>query len=185
MADKEKAKSRGHPFAGMLNPEEEIVWISPPIPTRTATKPNGLITCGFYLVSYGLLIALIVSACVWVLILGNDVVATIPIVIVAFIVMCMVVMFIGELINQKPYTLEDHFYAVTNERLLYGTSKKPNSLPIEKISKIDLLEREQGRGILVFKEYFMLWPEIEDAAQVKAIIEAARKTRVQAASSLS
>jgi hypothetical protein len=179
MSDKEKAKSKGHPFAGMLQPTEDILWISPPIPTRTVTKPNGLITCGFYLVSYGLLIALIVSACVWVLILGNDVVATIPMVLVAFIVICMVVMFIGELINQKPYTLEDHFYAVTNEHLLYGTWETFNSLPIEKISKIELLERQQGRGILAFKEQFMLWPEIEDAAQVKAIIEEAKKRRLQ------
>lgn len=177
MPDKEKEKNKLHPFAGQLYPDEEVLWMSPPIPTRAARQQSNVMAMGcFYIAIYGVFIAVIVSAFVWVQI-GNDAPMTGAATLAALAALGIGAVFVGGFFKPQPYETVDHFYAVTNERLLYGRAQTMDSLALEKIHTITLLKRSQGRGILSFGGAYLLWPEMDEAARVKEIIETAKRQR--------
>jgi hypothetical protein len=70
-------------------------------------------------------------------------------------------------------------YALTNRHLFYWNGERVIERALEHISHVHLDPGPGSQGTLTFGNGFPSWPNIDDAAYVKTMIEQARKHRLE------
>ena len=176
-----KEKGKGHPFAGHLDDDEEILWISglPGLEWRDIYAVFS--RRRFYVLSMGLA----VLAMMTVLILKNSL-HLMPVILVAAAVA--LILGIGPGLIEKGLLMaydryknppRSEIYALTNKRLLHRNKYDVISFPLEKLLPISLFSSDGKKGTLGFGSFFPLWTGLEDAAYVKTMIEQAQKRRLE------
>jgi len=164
----EKVKSKAHPFADHLRRSEKVLWVMPQENISIRIYAKGALLRLALLLLVPLLYALTVALRVryedyYYVILG------IMIVLSAFAV-------IGEAARDRLFP---HIYALTNERLLSRHRQQVTTYPLEDIQSISIVKDEQQRDSLSFSPYFLIWSGVNNADQVKHMIEEARAMCLQ------
>lgn len=173
MSEKEKGKS--HPFAGHLCSTEETLWLSSDFRDSTfwqqvqTAEGRAMISMIVFFVGLMLMVglAMMPPAMLAALALVVLVLSTAPV---------LVVWGVRRALKITPNTRVA--YAVTNERLLYRSEQTILDLPLEQVGNISLYQTGRS-GTLNFGQTFVEWTNVENAANVKHIIEDARAKRLE------
>jgi hypothetical protein len=165
MSDKEKAKSKGHPFAGMLNPEEEIVWMA------TFTRPNLWKIIKSKLWMYKVLFLIFILAAVITALTQPDPYLRINQWFLVFLGMMILqtILFAPVIAIQwlyRRYHRHERFYAVTNERVLYRIKGMTRSLPLKLLPYIDVFSVDEGGH---WGAYYPMWLNDDDIQCIRRL----------------
>jgi hypothetical protein len=168
---KEKKKGKIILFASFLRPTEELLWQSPERVTLRSVMPK------FSLSSIGLLI-FVIAAIVIIDRLARESSGfgtfIILIVLPALIWVSFIAIYVNGWIGQFfKIKFPDARYAITSERLFYQRREDIQAEALENIPLIDVLPD----NTLSFGAAFPQWSGLEDAEDVKSIIERAQKER--------
>jgi hypothetical protein len=173
--EKEKSKSKSHPFAGYLNPMEEVLWMS--APSQPSTAKQQLLAMGAILVGVVMMLLVGVVSDKTPLFEKFAIVMTVSIIAGIAILVVFGVMWVFKRLTRS--TLPEHAYAITNERLLYRNKKHVSSIPLENLPAVSLFLGNGDKGTFSFGALFPMWPDIEDAIRIKHLIDDAQKKRMQ------
>lgn len=174
--DAEKTKAKAHPFSGHLRPREEILWMS--APSTPSTGKQQVIAVGVVLVT---VLAVMVFA-----LFSDDkvppeermpILAVMMGIIVGLLAIWLVLRGLWHLITRSR--LPERAYAITNERLLYRSKKDVSSIPLESVPSVSLFLGDGTKGTFSFGALFPMWPDVENAIEVKHMIDAAQKKRLR------
>lgn len=175
MKDKEKGKS--HPFAGQLNPTEEVLWMSAPTPSQPSTAKQQVLAMGAILLSVVVVLLVGVVSDKTPLFEKFAIVLTVSVIAGVAILVVFGVMWVFRRLTQGG--LAERAYAVTNERLLYRNGHNVASIPLEHLPSVSLFLGYDNKGTFSFGALFPMWPDVDDAIRIKHLIDDAQKKRMQ------
>jgi hypothetical protein len=173
MKDKEKGKS--HPFAGHLNPTEDVLWMS--APSRPSTAKQQVLAMGAILLGVVILLLVGVVSDKTPLAEKFAIVVTVSVIAGVAILVVFGVMWVFRRLTRSNQL--ERAYAVTNERLLYRNKKNVLSIPLEYVPSVSLFLGDGDKGTFSFGALFPMWPDVEDAIRIKHLIDDAQKKRMQ------
>lgn len=172
--EKEKNKSKSHPFAGYLRESEEVLWMSGQAPDSATRKQ---------MVAMGVTIFGVAAAVAFGLVSDGDMKSDEKLKIFLGVMGLTLVGILGWLLLWGLSRLirgvrqPERIYAVTNERLLYRSKKSVSSIALEALPPVSLFLGENNKGTFSFGAFFPMWPDVEDAITVKHLIDDAQRQR--------
>lgn len=166
MIPKEKSKGKSHPFAAVLHPDEEIVWMATP------THPSLWKIIRSKLWMYKVLFLLFILVAVIMALRQPNLY---PLAIIQW-----VMVFLGAILLQtalfgpvifiqwlyRSYHRQERFYAVTNERVLYRIKGRTLSIPLKALPAVDVFSVDE-RGS--FGAYYPMWLNDEDLQSIRRL----------------
>jgi hypothetical protein len=176
MAEKDKVKGKANPFANILMPGEEVVWMSSRV-TQTAQQRRDAFyaligTIGLFVVTAVLFARRATTApnsLPFVIELAYEISPCCSLLAMIFLPTLW-------LMNEKWPT--DFDYAVTSERLLHRYKDQIQTIQLEDITEVSLLPTGGTHATLQFGDSFPGWYDLENAAQIQRLIYEARKERM-------
>ncbi len=169
-----KEKGKSHPFAGHLRDTEEILWIS--------ARANTISWQRALYMGIGVDIAITIFIILMIAMNGYfrdyDVMAVVWIALITTL-LCSPVAFVLVFTQIRTQHRTQQIYAVTNERLLYRIEQSIKTITLENIPAISVFQGSSAKGTLSFGAEFPMWPDVENTAAVKQIIEDAKAQRTQ------
>ena len=172
---KDKKKGKTHPFAGHLNPTEEVLWMS--APSHRSTARQQVLAMGAILL--GVVILLLVGVVSDKTPLAEKFAIVVTVSVIAGVVILVVFGVIWVFKRLTRGGLPEHAYAITNERLLYRNKKAVSTIPLEQLPSISLFLGDGDKGTFSFGALFPMWPDVEDAIRIKHLIDDVQKKRMQ------
>jgi len=160
MPEKEK---KAHPFAGILNPDEEIVWMATP------TRPSLWKIIKSKLWMYTVLFLLFILAAVIIALTQPYPVLRIIQGFMVFLGMIIIqtVLFAPVIAIQwlhRCHHRQGRFYAVTNERVLYHIKGMIHAIPLKALPSVDVFSIEEGGH---FGAYYPMWLNDDDIQSIR------------------
>jgi hypothetical protein len=167
-----KEKKKSHPFATHLRETEEILWIS--AESNVISRQRAL------RMTIGLDIIFTVFIILMIAIRGYfsdfEIMAVISIALVSLVLVAPIAaIMVFFVIRTQNRTRQ--IYAVTNERLLHRMEGDVKTIALEALPPISVFQSDHSKGTLSFGPFFPMWPDVENAATVKKIIEDAKAQR--------
>ena len=170
-----KAKNKKNPFADQMRPTEQLLW------TDSKARPS----MWGQLVGVGLFIVIIAGSVGFGVISDKSLKDADKIKIAAVVIggtlaiaaVILVLMGLYRLLtgNRAP----EQAYAITNERLLYRSKKTVSTIPLENLPSVSLFLGDGTKGTFSFGAFFPMWSDVENAIEVKHMIDDAQKQRMQ------
>lgn len=171
-------KGDEHPFAAYLYEDEEILWMDGKKKSLITAPPNDRKTFTMIWVAALILWFLAVNQ------YGGISVAMSTSCGCAFLIgMVYVLAAFWPIPSKTTQVSNQGIYALTNRHLFYWDGSKVIERHLESISHVHLDPGAGSQGTLTFGNGFPSWPNIDDAAYVKIMIEQAQKERYKEQSS--
>lgn len=170
-----KAKNKKNPFADQMRPTEQLLW------TDSKARPSmwgSLAGIGVFILIIAVSVGFGIMSDKT---LKNEDKIGIAVVIVggtlAIAAVVLVLMSLYRLLTggRRP----EQAYAITNERLLYRSKKTVSSIPLEKLPSVSLFLGDGTKGTFSFGAFFPMWSDVENAIEVKHMMDDAQKQRLQ------
>jgi hypothetical protein len=161
----EKEKKKAHPFAGILNPDEEIVWMATP------THPSLWKIIKSKLWMYKVLFFLFILVAAWLAFTNTYPVLRIIQGFMVFLaaITLQTVLFTPVIAIQWLYR-RDHrqgrFYAVTNERVLYHIKGVTRAIPLKELPSVDVFSVDEGGRS---GAYHPMWLNDDDTQSIRRL----------------
>jgi hypothetical protein len=169
-----KEKSKLNPFAGQLRETEEVLWVAARANTVSWQRAVRM-GLGIDIV---IAVFIVLIMAIYQYLRGYSFGAVMGI-FVATLVLCIPVTCVIVFVAVRSIQRTRQTYAVTNERLLYRIEDNVKTTLLEAVTAISLFQGQGAKGTLSFGADFPMWPDVENAAAVKQIIEDAKAQRIQ------
>jgi len=171
----EPAKRKKNPFAEQMRPTEDILWLG--VKARRGLWGQ--------VASVGVIVAVVGVSVGLGVISDKTLQDTERIKIAALIVggavviaalLLLVIGLYALLTRNRP---PEQAYAITNERLLYRSKKTVSTIALEKLPSVSLFLGDGTKGTFSFGAFFPMWSDVENAIEVKHLMDDAQKQRMQ------
>lgn len=175
MADKEKGKT--HPFARMLRPNEEVLWMTSRA-QQTAQQQREVIYAVLGTIGLFVMTALLFAR------RATTTDNPLPFLVhlsyeISPCCSLLAMIFLPSIWVIKQRWPTDYDYAVTNERLLYRHKDQVQTIDLEQLSAVSLFLTGETHGRLSFGEAFPGWYDLEDAPRIQRLILEAQQKRLK------
>jgi hypothetical protein len=170
-------KGKSHPFAGILLPDEEVLWMSSRV-SQVALQRREVLYAVFGTVGLFVMTVLLFAR------RATTTDNAVPFLIhlsyeISPCCSLLAMIFLPTLWALKQRWPTDYDYAVTNRRLLYRYKDHVQAIRLEKLPPVTVSLTGGTHGTLRFDDVFPGWYDLEDAPQLQRLILDAQQQRMQ------